>query len=178
MFNIKQGGLSMRNRQIRPSVVTTPDNPTVRVKCDPVEDELDINMLINQAITRFEFILGTSFDLQILNLDGTRILALQRFVVTMVRDNVVTSNVDHYQTMTKTMTKRTFSPIGEMFIFDETAASLLNGVDHKPEAAEEDIAGLSTAQLQSIMKNLTGKGFKVGTKREAMVERVAEEMAK
>lgn len=162
----------MKNRPIKPNVVTTFDNPIVQVKCDPTEDEVNVDEILRQVLTRFEFVLGTSFDLQFLTLDGSRILALRRYIVIQVTEEIVTSNVNHYQTMTKTVYHRTYKPLGELLIFDEIAAVLSNQLRRRLPKKTVDIDKMNVAELQSTMKSVTGKGFPPGTSRADMVEGV------
>lgn len=166
-----------RKRVIKPTVINDFDNPYVQIKCDPIEDEVNIDILIQQSLTRFEFILGTLFRVQLVSLDGSIILAFREYMVTRVTEDVRVDDISHYQTITRTVYHREFQPIGEWFVFDDRASSFRKsrkrlGTISRPETApplsipvseEEDLETLNPAKLQAKMKALTGKGFAPGT---------------
>lgn len=110
-----------RQRVPRPHVVTVADNPIVQLKCLPSEDEIDIAAILHQTLVRFEFVLGTSFDLQLMDLDGTEIFATCRFMVTKAKDRLITSDVNTYQTLSKTVTDRECQPISPPIFFNDEA---------------------------------------------------------
>lgn len=174
-----------RKRLIRPNVINDFDNPYVQVKCDPTEDELDLDALIYQSLTRFEFILGTLFRVQLISLDGTTILAYREYMVTQVREEVRVDQMNFSQTMTRTVFHRKADPISDWHVFDERAASFRKQRKKlgtppaevvKPVLVndETDLDKLSPAKLQGKMKDLTGKGFAPGTSSDDMREGIRE----
>ena len=75
------------NRPIRPRVVTTYDNPIAQVNCEPDRDEIDFHKIVQEIMARFELNIGTSFDLQIMTMDNTRMLAMRRYIVVEVKES-------------------------------------------------------------------------------------------
>lgn len=161
-------------RLIRPTVTTVTDNPIVQIKLDPAEDEVDLDALLQEVLIRFEFVLGTAFDFQFLNLQGTRVMALRRYVVTEVTEQVATSRMSHYQTMTKTIYNRRCEPIGDLIVFDETANVLRDRPRRRLSDEGTVLDNMTTAELQAHMKALTGKGFVPGTSRDTMIAAIRE----
>jgi len=166
----------MINRAIKPTVINTPDTPNVQFRCDPQTDDINIDQLLAIILARFEFTLGTSFDLQFLTLDGKQIVAMQRYLVTRVIEDIETTDVNHYQTLTRLTHRRDCNPISEMYIFDESANSLRGHSEQQDASEIVDIDAMSVSELQSAMKSITGKGFRAGTTKEQMVEAVREHL--
>ena len=169
-------------RPIRPKVQTVADNPIVQVNIEPSVDEVDINRILGETLQRFEFGIGTSFDLQFLNMDGTQILALQRFIVSKVVEEIVVSDVSNYQTMTKSVFRQGCEPLTDLIIFDEEAEVLRDNVLEKEKEEEPlDLENLVLEEmgppaLQKLMKRLTGRGFGRGVPRDEMVKAIREQI--
>ncbi len=161
-------------RVLKPQVINVFDNAVVQVKCVPGEDEIDVDTILGHSLARFEFIIGTSFDLQFLNMDGTRLLAVRRYIVNEVMERLDVSSINHYQTLTKTVFDRKCAPIGDLVIFHEEGNLLFKSlVDEKPEKPKSsELRDMSTADLQSTMKKLRGKGFTVGTDKGTMIKSI------
>ena len=166
-------------RVLKPQVINVFDNAVVQVKCVPGEDEIDVEALLGHSLARFEFIIGTSFDLQFLTMDGTRLLAVRRYIVTEVTERVNVRDINHYQTMTSTVFGRKCAPIGDLVVFHEEGNLLFKSlVDEKPEKPNNsELRDMSTADLQSTMKKLRGSGFPMGTTKVAMVRSIRKHLA-
>ncbi len=163
-------------RVLKPQVINVFDNAVIQVKCIPGEDEIDVATLLGHSLARFEFTIGTSFDLQFLTMDGTQLLAVRRYIVTEVTERVAINDVNHYQTLSKTVFDRKCAPIGDLIIFHEEGNQLFKSlVDEKPKSSK--LADMSTADLQSTMKELRGSGFKVGTKKDTMVKDIRKHLS-
>ncbi len=161
-------------RVLKPQVINVFDNAVVQVKCVPGEDEIDVEVLLGHSLARFEFTIGTSFDLQFLNMDGSRLLAVRRYIVTEVTDRIAINDVNHYQTLSKTVYDRKCAPIGELVVFHEEGNLLFNSlVDKGPKELDTSkLDDMSTANLQSTMKGLRGKGFPMGTTKVKMIKAI------
>ncbi len=163
-------------RVLKPQVINVFDNAVVQVKCVPGEDEIDVEALLGHSLARFEFIIGTSFDLQFLSMDGTQLLAVRRYIVNEVKERLHVSDINHYQTLTKTVFDRKCAPIGDLVVFHEEGNLLFNSpVDEKPKSSE--LRDMSTADLQSTMKKLRGKGFPMGTTKGTMVRDIRKHLS-
>ena len=163
--------MQQAKRVLKPQVINVFDNAVVQVKCIPGEDEIDVASLLGQSLARFEFIIGTSFDLQFLTMDGTQLLAVRRYIVTEVRERIAIRDVNYYQTLTQTVYDRKCAPIGDLVVFHEEGNQLRKSlVDEKPDSSE--LGDMSTADLQSTMKKLAGEGFPIGTTKAKMVHAI------
>ena len=163
-------------RVLKPQVINVFDNAVVQVKCVPGEDEIDVAQLLGHSLARFEFIIGMSFDLQFLSMDGTQLLAVRRYIVNEVKERLHVSDINHYQTLTKTVFDRKCAPIGDLVVFHEEGNLLFNSpVDEKPKSSE--LRDMSTADLQSTMKKLRGKGFPMGTTKGTMVRDIRKHLS-
>ena len=163
-------------RVLKPQVINVFDNAVIQVKCVPGEDEIDVETLLGHSLARFEFIIGMSFDLQFLSMDGSRLLAVRRYIVNEVTERLHVSDINHYQTLTKTVFDRKCAPIGDLVVFHEEGNLLFNSpVDEKPKSSE--LRDMSTADLQSTMKKLRGSGFPMGTTKVAMVRSIRKHQA-
>ncbi len=170
--------MQQAKRVLRPQVINVFDNAVVQVKCIPGEDEIDVAQLLGHSLARFEFIIGTSFDLQFLTMDGTQLLAVRRYIVTEVKERLDVSDINHYQTLTKTVHDRKCSPIGELIVFHEEGYQLHKSlVGEKPNKPKSELSEMSTADLQSTMKQLRGKGFPMGTKKDTMVKDIRKHLS-
>lgn len=157
-------------RVLKPQVINVFDNAVVQVKCIPGEDEIDVAALLGHSLARFEFIIGTSFDLQFLTMDGTKLLAVRRYIVDNVKDRIAINDVNHYQTLSKTVFDRTCSPIGDWVFFHKEDNQLRKSLMGEEKPKSSDLGGMSPADLQGTMKRLRGKGFPRGTKKDVMVK--------
>ena len=165
-------------RVLKPQVINVFDNAVVQVKCIPDEDEIDVATLLGHSLARFEFIIGTSFDLQFLSMDGTQLLGIRRYIVNEVTDRIATSDINHYQTLSKTIFDRKCEPIGDWVFFHEEGNQLRkNLVGGKPNNKTKEYDKMSVADLQSTMKGMRGSGFKVGTKHGAMVKAIRKHLS-
>lgn len=163
-------------RVVRPQVINVFDNAVVQVKCVPDEDEINVEALLGQSLARFQFIIGTSFDLQFLSMDGALLLAVRRYIVTEVKDRIAVEDVNHYQTLTKTVYDRKCAPIGDLIVFHETGEQLRKiFVDGRNGNLELD--EMSPADLQSTMKKLRGSGFTVGTTKPKMIRSIRKHLS-
>ncbi len=166
-------------RALKPQVINVFDNAVVQVKCIPGEDEIDVESFLSQSLARFEFIIGTSFDLQFLSMNGERLFAIRRYIVTEVVTRLATSDMGYNQTLTRTVYDRKCAPIGDLVVFHEEGDLLFKSlVDEEP--VEPDISkldNLSPADLQSTMKKLRGSGFKVGTTKGTMLKSIRKHLA-
>lgn len=158
------------SRPLRPNVVTVGDNPVAKVKCEPDRDEVNVDALLNEIMVRFEFGLGTSFDLQFTTMDGNRLLAMRRFVVVVAFEDIVTSNVNFEQTMTKTVQRRMCMPISDWYIFDPVAEILRHDEGVIEDDNDIDLDKANPTALQQFIKSKRGKGFPPGTSRADMIE--------
>lgn len=168
------------NRAIKPTVNPTYDNPVVQLRCEPDNDEIDVDELLQQVMQRNEFGLGTSFDLQFISMDSTRLLAVRRYIVSKVEEEIVTNSMSHFQTMSKTVFHRECEPLMPMVVLDPSAEVLRGKKKKKKKKTQReettniekqtDIEKMSASELQSLKKSITGKGFSVGTSREDMVK--------
>ena len=161
-------------RVLKPQVINVFDNAVIQVKCIPGEDEIDVATLLGHSLARFEFTIGTSFDLQFLSMDKTQLFAIRRYIVNEVTDRIVTSDINHYQTLSKTVYDRKCAPIGDLVVFHEEGYLLFESLaDKKPEKPNSAaLSDMSTADLQSTMKKLRGKGFIRGTTKVTMVRSI------
>jgi len=167
-------------RVLKPQVINVFDNAVVQVKCIPSEDEIDVATLLGHSLARFEFIIGTSFDLQFLSMDGSQLLGIRRYIVNEVKDRIAVNDVNHYQTLSKTIFDRKCEPIGDWFFFHEEGNQLQkNLVGDKPnnKTEKKEFDKMSVADLQGTMKGLRGSGFKVGTKHGAMVKAIRKHLS-
>ena len=112
-------------------------------------------------------------------MDGNKLLAVRRYIVTEVIERLSVSEISHYQTLTKTVFDRKCAPIGDLIVFHEEGNQLLESlVDGEPNSSENvkpDITKLddmSTANLQSVMKDLSGGGFPIGTTKKKMIKSI------
>lgn len=153
-------------RLLRPTVQTVADNPVAQVKCEPDVDDINVEQLLNEVLARFEFTLGTSFDLQFLDMAGENILAMRRYIVTKAVENIVTTGVAGNSTMTRTMQQRECQPIGDWHIYNEVANILKSGLSG---ANSLDLENATPQELQAFVKAHRGKGFKPGTARRKMI---------
>lgn len=167
------------NRVLKPQVINVFDNAVVQVKCVPGEDEIDVESLLGQSLARFEFIIGTSFDLQFLSMNGERLFAIRRYIVTEVLERIATSNMSYNQTLTRTVYDRKCAPIGDLVIFHEDGNLLFKSlVDEKPEKPNNsELRDMSTADLQSTMKRLRGSGFPTGTTKVVMLKSIRKHLS-
>ena len=110
-----------RPRYIRPTVQPEVDTPVVQLKCDPSEDEFDVDELIYQAVKRFEFQVGTIFYVQLVSLDMESVLACRQYIMQFVKGTMRTDELDFYRTMTRMVYDRKFEPMCEWMVFDERA---------------------------------------------------------
>ncbi len=166
-------------RMLKPQVINVFDNAVVQVKCIPGEDEIDVESLLGQSLARFEFIIGTSFDLQFLSMNGERLFAMRRYIVTEVVERIATSNMGYNQTLTRTVYDRKCSPIGDLVVFHEEGDLLFKSlVDEEPEKPNTaELANMNSASLQSTMKKLRGSGFPVGTTKGTMLKSIRKHLA-
>ncbi len=164
--------MKQAKRVLKPQVINVFDNAVVQVKCIPEEDEINVKTLLGHSLARFEFIIGTSFDLQFLSMDGTQLLGVRRYIVNMVADRIAVNDVNHYQTLSKTVFDRTCEPIGDWVFFHEAGKQLSKVLMGKEKPKSEDLGGMSPADLQGTMKRLRGKGFIRGTKKDVMVKEI------
>jgi len=166
-------------RVLKPQVINVFDNAVIQVKCVPGEDEIDVAQLLGHSLARFEFIIGMSFDLQFLSMDGTQLLAVRRYIVNEVKERLHVSDINHYQTLTKTVFDRKCAPIGDLVVFHEEGNLLFKSLeDEKPEKPNSsELRDMSTADLQSTMKKLRGKGFSMGTTKATMVRSIRKHLA-
>lgn len=155
-------------RPLRPNVISTFDNPIVQLKCEPEVDKIDLDVILREVLIRNEFVLGTSFDLQFLTMDGTRILALRRYIVVSVVENIQVASMGFDKTMSKTVVDRKCLPLGDLFVFDPIAEVLRNG-SAKPIDEKISIDKMGPGELEEIKRDKTGRGFKPGTSYEDMV---------
>ena len=163
-------------RVLRPQVMNVVDIAVVQVKCVPGEDEINVEEVLGHSLARFEFTLGTSFDLQFLTMDGTRLLAVRRYIVSEVTERVAVSDINHYQTLTKTVFDRKCAPINDLIVLHEDGNELRkNFADASADDLELD--DMSPASLQKTMKQLRGKGFKVGTTQDTMVKSIRKHLS-
>ncbi len=164
-------------RVLKPQVINVFDNAVVQVKCIPSEDEIDVAALLGHSLARFEFIIGTSFDLQFLSMDGSQLLGIRRYIVNEVTDRIAVNDVNHYQTLSKTVFDRKCEPIGDWIFFHGEGDQLQNSlVGEKPNKTKE-YDKMSVADLQSTMKGLRGSGFTVGTKHGEMVKAIHKQLS-
>ncbi len=160
-------------RVLKPQVINVFDNAVVQVKCIPEEDEIDVAALLGHSLARFEFIIGTSFDLQFLSMDGSQLLGIRRYIVNEVKDRISINDVNHYQTLSKTVFDRKCEPIGDWVFFHEEGNQLQKSlVGNKPNKKTKELGKMNVADLQSTMKELSGSGFKVGTRHNTMVKAI------
>lgn len=163
-------------RVLKPQVINVFDNAVIQVKCIPDEDEIDVAALLGHSLARFEFTIGTSFDLQFLTMDKTQLLAVRRYIVTEVTERIAVNDVNHYQTLSKTVFDRKCAPIGDLVIFHEEGNKLRKRLmGEKPKSSE--LKEMSTADLQGTMKKLRGKGFPMGTKKGVMVRDIRKHLS-
>ncbi len=157
-------------RVLKPQVINVFDNAVVQVKCIPEEDEIDVASLLGHSLARFEFTIGTSFDLQFLSMDKSRLFGIRRYIVTEVNERLAVNDINHYQTMSKTVHDRKCEPIGDLIVFHEEGEQLRENLEgKKTKTNNTELKDMSTADLQSTMKSLRGKGFSMGTKKNTMV---------
>lgn len=165
--------MQQAKRVLKPQVINVFDNAVVQVKCIPSEDEIDVASLLGHSLARFEFIIGTSFDLQFLSMDGSQLLGIRRYIVNEVTDRIAVNDVNHYQTLSKTVFDRKCEPIGDWIFFHEEGNQLQKSlVGDKPNKKTKDLNKMNVADLQSTMKGLRGSGFTVGTKHGTMVKAI------
>ncbi len=169
--------MQQAKRVLKPNVINVFDNAVVQVKCIPGEDEVNVETLLGQSLARFEFILGTSFDLQFLSMDGTKLLAIRRYIVNEVKDRIAVNDVNHYQTLSKTVFDRTCAPLGDWVFFHEEGNQLRKSLmgEEKPKSSE--LGGMSPAGLQGTMKKLRGKGFPRGTTKDSMMRDIRKHLS-
>ena len=160
------------SRPLRPNVIAVFDNPVAQVKCEPDRDEINVDALLNEIMVRFEFGIGTSFDLQFLTMDGTKVLAMRRYFVSSAVESIVTLPMNFDQTMTRSVFHRMCVPISDWFIFDKVAEVLRS----ESAAADDDIdfENASPAVLQAFVKAKRGRGFRPGTSYEDMLKKARE----
>ncbi len=160
-------------RVLKPQVINVFDNAVVQVKCIPEEDEIDVATLLGHSLARFEFTIGTSFDLQFLSMDGSQLFGIRRYIVTEVKQRLHVNDINHYQTMSKTVYDRKCEPIGDLIVFHEEGEQLRENLEgKKTKTKNTELKDMSTADLQSTMKGLRGKGFSMGTKKNTMVKEI------
>ncbi len=161
-------------RVLKPNVINVFDNAVVQVKCIPGEDEINVETLLGHSLARFEFIMGTSFDLQFLSMDGTKLLAVRRYIVNAVSDRIAINDVNHYQTLSKTVFDRSCAPLGDWMFFHEEGNQLRKSlIGEKPK----ELSAMSPADLQGTMKRLRGKGFPRGTKKNEMMKDIRKHLS-
>ena len=106
-------------------------------------------------------------------------MAVRRYIVTEVKERLEVNDINHYQTLSKTVFDRKCAPIGDLIVFheegDQLYESLGNGkpkstVNKNPSSSE--LGDMSTADLQSVMKQLRGEGFPVGTTKNTMMKAI------
>ncbi len=170
-------------RVLKPQVINVFDNAVVQVKCIPDEDEIDVASLLGHSLARFEFTIGTSFDLQFLSMDGKQLLGVRRYIVNEVKERLAVSDINHYQTMSKTVYDRKCAPIGDLIVFHEDGEQLRNNLEgektgKKTKTSNSKLEDMSTAELQGTMKNLRGSGFPMGTKKNMMVKSIRKHLTK
>ena len=162
--------MQQAKRVLKPQVINVFDNAVVQVKCIPEEDEINVETLIGHSLARFEFIMGTSFDLQFLSMDGTKLLGVRRYIVNAVSDRIAVNDVNHYQTLSKTVFDRTCAPISDWVFFHEEGKQLRKNLLGEEKPKSSDLSGMSPASLQGTMKKLRGKGFPRGTTKDSMMK--------
>ena len=166
-----------KNRVLKPQVINVFDNAVVQVKCIPEEDEIDVTSLLGHSLARFEFGIGTSFDLQFLSMDGSQLFGVRRYIVNEVKERLAVNEVNHYQTMSRTVYDRTCEPIGDLIVFHEEGEILRQNLEGKKingsvNTNDSELEDMSPANLQGTMKNLRGKGFPVGTTKPQMIKAI------
>lgn len=165
-------------RVLKPQVINVFDNAVVQVKCIPEEDEIDVASLLGQSLSRFEFIIGTSFDLQFLSMDGSQLFGIRRYIVTEVKERLAVSDINHYQTMSRNVHDRKCEPIGDLIVFHEEGDILLKNLEgEETKTSNSELKDMSTADLQSTMKKLRGKGFPMGTKKDMMMKDIRKHLS-
>ena len=166
--------MRIAKRVLKPQVINVFDNAVVQVKCIPEEDEIDVASLLGHSLARFEFTIGTSFDLQFLSMDGSELLAVRRYIVNAVKERIHINDMNHYQTMTKTVFDRSCDPIGDLVVFHEEGEILRQNLEGggKAEIKDTKLEDMNAGALQGTMKKLSGTGFPVGTKKNDMVKAI------
>lgn len=162
-------------RVLKPQVINVFDNAVVQVQCIPEEDEIDVASLLDHSLARFEFGIGTSFDLQFLSMDKSQLFGMRRYIVHEVKERLAVNVMNHYQTMSKTVHDRKCSPIGDLVVFHEEGETLRRNLEGGEEAetkANKELEDMSPADLQGAMKQLRGKGFPMGTTKPIMVKAI------
>lgn len=162
-------------RVLKPQVINVFDNAVVQVQCIPEEDEIDVASLLGHSLARFEFGIGTSFDLQFLSMDKSQLFGVRRYIVNEVKEGLDVHDINHYQTMSKTVYGRKCSPIGDLIVFHEEGEILRQNLEggRKAETKKDTkLEDMNAGDLQGTMKQLRGTGFPVGTKKDTMVEAI------
>ena len=89
---------------IRPDIFTTPDCPTVKFREDPELINLDIE--IPKLLFTQGWGLGTTFSIQFINHERTKVIKVARFIVSAEDASLHTFNPDSEHPMTKTVETR------------------------------------------------------------------------
>ncbi len=186
-------------RAIVPRFLNNQEVIVFQFKCDPrtVEDgQFNLHFCLIDVMQRYDLQLGQSFDVQFVNDDRTQLIALQRYIVVTQREEIVRTDVSHYQTMQRNVFRRSCEPTSDLIFFteieEEDAVQTVNGesdtkkkkkkktrpklsdVISPNDARTPNYAGMGLPQLQKMCKEKLGHGFPMGTTANAMIQALEE----
>ena len=96
---------------IHPEVIVTPDCPTVKFREDP--ESIDLPKVLDNVLKHQGWGVGTHFHVQFVSHDRTELLSFAEFVVTSVKEDLVTNEANPYQPMTRLVASRRCAQVTE-----------------------------------------------------------------
>lgn len=186
-------------RAILPRFMNNQEVVVIQYQCDPRtvdEKQFKLHFALLDVMQKYDLQLGQSFDIQFVNEARTELIALQRYVVTVMREEIVRSDVSHYQTIQRNVFRRTCQPTSDLIFFTEMEEVSEDVEDSKPkgevngdkkkkrprlsdvispsEVITPNYAGMSLPQLQKLCKEKLGHGFGTGAKADTMIQALEE----
>lgn len=117
---------------IHPEIIVTPDSPVIRLHQPRELVNLDVEL--PRIMHAQGWGVGTYFHVQFLSHDKTKLISSAPFVVTEEIEQVVTSEANPYQPMTKTLYTRKAERIGEWWNAPQAFAK--EGSDKSPDVGK------------------------------------------
>lgn len=184
--------MQRKSRKLRPHIIPEFDNPVVIVRCDPLLDDIKVDELVQEALVRFEFVLGTFFRFLLIDIGNEDVLAYREYLVSSVKETMRTDQVNYAQTLTRNIATRKATVVNDWVVLHESAEQFrpkkvrqkLGEIKPKKAKSEdpsavskEELLTLNPAKLQQRMKQITGSGFPPGTDKGAMVAGILEALS-